>query len=154
MAASLVAARTILTSQVLRLSPARAAISSALVLTDSGIRSVIRARPPSSASSAAGGGRWGRGRRRRRRGHVDDEVELAAVEPDVDAAVGQLGGDLGGGLGDRLHQRQPGGGVEGEHQPLGGLPDVVAPGLRGGHEVAAEASTYGVMSMRTTMTSL
>ena len=43
MASSRVAARTTLTSQVLRLCPPAAASSSALALTDSGIRSVIRA---------------------------------------------------------------------------------------------------------------
>ena len=138
-AESRVAARTTLTSQVLRLSPARAAFSSARVLTDSGIRSVTRASPPSSVSSGSGRGRR-RGRRRcGRRGDVDDEVELAAVEAYVDAAVGQLGGDLGGGLGDRLHQGEPGRRGQGEDEALGGLLDVVAPGLGSGDEVLAEA---------------
>ena len=63
MALSLVAARTTLTSQVLRLWPALAAFSSARALTDSGIRSVIRARLPSSKSSAsAARGNRGSGR--------------------------------------------------------------------------------------------
>ena len=75
-APSRVAARTTLTSQVLSEWPDRAANSSALVLTDSGSRRVIRAMPPSSSSSAPGGaaGRAGpaapaarRVRRRRRR---------------------------------------------------------------------------------------
>src|SRR6476659_6592354 len=107
MAPSRVAARTTLTSQVLSDWPASAARSSALALTDSGIRSVIRDSEPSSSSSGAGGG-GGAG-------------EVGAVEPDVDAAVGHLGGDLGGGLGDRLHDREPGAGVEGEAEPLGRL---------------------------------
>ena len=129
MAFSRVAARTTLTSQVLSEWPERAASSSARVLTDSGIRSVIRARPPSSSSSS--GRRAERAARRggRGRGDVDDEVELAAVEAYVDAAGGHLGGDLGGGLGDRLHQGQPGGGVERHGQPLGGLRDLGAAGL-------------------------
>src|SRR4029079_7173352 len=56
MAFSRVAARTTLTNQVLREWPERAANSSALALTDSGSRSVIRAMPPSSSSSALVGG--------------------------------------------------------------------------------------------------
>ena len=123
MAPSRLAARTTLTSQVLSDWPASFARSSALALTDSGIRRVIRARLPSSTSSGAGGGG---GDRRGRRRDVDQEVEVAAVEPYVDAAVRHLGGDLGGGLGDRLHDRQPGAGVEGEAEALGGLAGVVA----------------------------
>ena len=138
MAASLVAARTTLTSQVLRLSPARAARSSARVLTDSGIRSVIRASPPSSASSGAGGA-GGAGADGCGGAALDDEVELAAGRAGRRRPRRQLGGDLGGGLGDRLHQGQPGGGVEGEHEALGGLPCLVAARLGGRDEVAAEA---------------
>ena len=67
-APSRVAARTMLTSQVLSDWPASAARSSALALTDSGMRSVIRERLPSSTSSGAGGGGGAGGRRRRRRG--------------------------------------------------------------------------------------
>src|SRR5919112_4958877 len=60
-APSRVAARTTLTSQVLSDWPDLAAASSALVLTDSGMRSVIRARPPSSSSSPGIGGGGGGG---------------------------------------------------------------------------------------------
>ena len=63
MAPSRVAARTTLTSQVLSEWPDRAANSSALALTDSGSRRVMRAMLPSSSSSAAGRRRGG-GRRR------------------------------------------------------------------------------------------
>ena len=83
-------------------------------------------------------GRRGRGRGRRARG-VDHERELAAVEADVDPTGGHLGGDLGGGLRDGLHQRQPGGGVEGEGQPLGGRLGLGAGGLGGCEQVAPEA---------------
>ena len=61
MAPSRVAARTTLTSQVLSDWPDLAAASSALVLTDSGMRRVIRARPPSSSSSPGIGGAGGAG---------------------------------------------------------------------------------------------
>ena len=157
MALSRVAARTTLTSQVLSEWPERAANSSALALTDSGSRSVIRARPPSSSSSAPGvrAERAGPGGAGGAAGRVDDEVELAAVEPDVDAAGRHLGGDLGGGLGDGLHQREPGGGVEGEGQPLGGLRDASGPAASAAATRSRRRlSTYGVMSMCTTMTSL
>ena len=68
--------------------------------------------------------------------------------------VGHLGGDLGGGLGDRLHQGQPGGRVEREPEPLRGRRTSVARALDGRDQVRRRLSTYGVMSMRTTVTSL
>ena len=113
-------------------------------LTDSGIRRVIRATPPSSSILVAG---RRRGRRRGRgsggAGARDHEVELATVEPDVDAARRHLGGDLGGRLGDGLHQREPGRRVEGEGQPLGGRLGLGAAGLGGREQVAAEAVDVG-----------
>ena len=82
-----------------------------------------------------------RGRRRgrgRRRCGFDHEVELTAVQPDVDAADRHLGGDLRGCLGDRLHQRQPGRRVERERQPFRSCVRL-GPGRLGGREqVAAE----------------
>src|SRR5204863_1172593 len=78
------------------------------------------------------------GRRRRgwcgrgRRGDVHEEVEVATIEAYVDAAVRHLRGDLGGGLRDRLHDRQPSAGVEGEAEPLGGLAGLLTGGVRGG----------------------
>ena len=138
-ALSRVAARTTLTSQVLSEWPERAASSSALALTDSGSRSVIRATLPSSSTSSAVGGVGGAGGAGALGRALDHEVELAAVEPDVDAAGRHLGGDLGGRLGDGLHQGQPGGGVEREGEALGGLAGLGAGGLGGGDEVPAEA---------------
>ena len=135
-----VAARMTDTSQVLRLWPLVAAFSSALVLIDSGMRSVMRARSPSSTSSGPGRGRRrGSGRCDARRCHLDHEVELAAVEPHVHAALGQLGADLGRGLGDGLHEGQAGAGVQRVAQALGHLAGLVATGLGGGQQVAAEA---------------
>ena len=139
-APSRVAVRTTLTSQVLSEWPDRAANSSALAFTDSGSRSVMRAVPPSSSSSAPGGGGVGGGAAAPGGpAGLDDERELAAVEPDVDATGRHLGGDLGGGLGDGLHQREPGGGVEGEGEPLGGRLGLGAGGLGGCEQVAPEA---------------
>ena len=57
----------------------------------------------------------------------------------VDATVRHLGGDLGGGLRDRLHDRQPGAGLEGEAEPLGGLAGLLAGGVGGGDERGPEA---------------
>ena len=101
----------------------------------------MRAMPPSSSSSApgGGGGAGGAGGRGGPGRSVDHERELAAVEPDVDATGRHLGGDLGGGLRDGLHQREPGGGVEGEGEPLGGRLGLGAGGLGGREQVAPEA---------------
>ena len=140
-APSRVAARTTLTSQVLSEWPDRAGELLGLGLDrlgepqrdpgDAAVLLVLRGRRRR---------RGGRGRRRGRpAGASTDERELAAVEPDVDAAGRHLGGDLGGGLRDRLHQREPGGGVEGEGEPLGGRAGLGAGGLGGGEQVAAEA---------------
>ena len=140
MAFSRVAARTTLTSHVLSEWPDLAASSSALALTDSGIRRVTRARPPSSSTSSGVGGAGGGGGAGALAGaRLDDEVELASVEAYVDAAGPHLGGDLGSGLGDGLHQREPGRGLQGQREPLGGLLGLRPSGLGGGDEVAAEA---------------
>ncbi len=129
-----------MTSQVLRLCPPAAAFSSARVLIDSGMRRVMRARSPSSTSSGRGGagGAGAVGATLRRR-HLDHEVELAAVEADVHAALGQLGADLGGGLGDGLHEGQSGAGVQRVAEALGHLAGLVATGLGRGQQVATEA---------------
>jgi hypothetical protein len=70
---------------------------------------------------------------------VDDEVQVAAVQSDIDATRRHLGSDLGGGLGDRLHHRQPGRRVEREPEPLRGLAHLLAGTLDRGGQVAAEA---------------
>ena len=141
MAPSRVAARTTLTSQVLSEWPDRAANSSALALTDSGMPErdpgdaalllVLRARRRGRGAAEPAG--WAA-----RRG-VDHERELAAVEADVDATGRHLGGDLGGRLGDGLHQGQAGGRVEGEGEPLGGGVGLGAGRLGGREQVAPEA---------------
>ena len=50
----------------------------------------------------------------------------------------QLVGDLGRGLGERVHQREPNGGVEGQGQTLGGGADLVRAGLGGLGKIPAE----------------
>ena len=142
-APSRVAARTTLTSQVLSDWPDLAASSSALVLTDSGIRSVIRAQAALLVVLAGHRRGGGRGRGRDVAGGVHHEVEVAAVEPDVDAAAGQLGRDLGGGLRDGLHQRQSGGRVDGVAEPLRGLPRLGPGALGGGQQVPLEGVDVG-----------
>ena len=156
MALSRVAARTTLTSQVLSEWPDRAASSSARALTDSGIRSVIRASAALLLDLLRRRGSRRRGGERARSAGavVDDEVELAAVEADVDAAGRHLGGDLGGGLGDRLHQRQPGRRVRARSASRSAACVISGPpASAAATRSRRRLSTYGVMSMCTTMTS-
>ena len=123
-----------------------AASSSARALTDSGMRE----RDPGDvavvlpASSAGGGGAAcsaaGAG------GAVDDERELAAVEPDVHAARGHLRGDLGGGLADRLHQAGRAAG-RARTEALGDLAGLGPATSAAATRSQRRPSTYGVMSM-------
>ena len=147
------ASRTASTSQALSEWPVRFAASSARVLTDSGSRSVIR--DWLSSSGSGGSGRAAGPAERRLRGLEvgDHELRLAAVQPYVDGVVVQRAGDLGGGLGQRLEQHHPGGGVEGEGQPLGGRLRLGATGCRGVGEVPAEPVDEGREFHDATMTS-
>src|SRR6478609_7481988 len=82
-APSRVAPRTTLTSQVLSECPDRAASSSALVFTDSGMRSVMRATLPSSPTSSAAGGEGGAGGAGGARGGEQVAAQALDVRGDV-----------------------------------------------------------------------
>ena len=108
---------------------------------------MIRAVPPSSVSEPRAGDGSGGGRRgaevvRGRRGR-DDEPEVAAAQPDVDGAGGQLAGDLLGGGGEGAEQRETQRGLQRGGEPLRERARLVAADLGGGHELAAQLLDVG-----------
>ena len=126
----MVAIRTALTIHVLSDWPRPAASSSALTLSDSGMRRVMRAVSPSSIERqgrgvlGADGGRVVRDGRRA--GSDDDEDRLTTLEPDLDGDPVELVGDLGRRVRQRIHQGEAHAGVEGDAEPLGGLLGLLA----------------------------
>ena len=147
------AAPMVRTSQALTDRPAASASSSMRGLSRSGRRRLRRAVPPSSPSSAAGAGAGvvdgGTAPARR-----DDEVGIAAAQPDLDRPGRQGRGDLGGGLDEGVEDDEAGRGLEGAREELGQLDGLVATRAGGGEEVALEASGVGQEVHDATMTSL
>jgi hypothetical protein len=99
--------------------------------------------------------RTGCRRRFRRFGNAlaDHEVGLAPAEPDLDARVGQPGGDLGGGIGERFEQGEPGGRFERVTEQLGGARGLRAARRRGGGEIGSQGFEVRRQVHVTTMTS-
>ena len=84
----------------------------------------------------------------------DGEAEVAAAEPHVDGAGGELAGDLLGRLGQRAQQRQADGGLQRGGEPLRQGAGLLATGVGGGEQVAAELVDEGGEIHDVTMTPL
>ena len=124
--------------------PCAAAACSAWFLICSTSRSVMRLMSPVSAPpnprepAERRGPASGSGSGSALGSPADRDADVAAVEAHLDHAVPQRGGDLGGQVGERVHDRQPGGRLDGGAEQRGGAPRLLVAGSGRGGEVLAQ----------------
>ena len=78
---------------------------------------------------------------------ADGDADVAPVEAHLDHAVAERCGDLRGEVGERVHQGQPGGGLDRRAEQRGGALGLLVTRCGGGREVLPQLGDVRLRSM-------